>query len=440
MERRWSLQGIPEQITIRGGARLHGAVRAPPSKSHAHRVLVAASLCPEQSRIENASLCEDVRATIAAVEAYGTQVSIQEGSLAVVGVDRIGVPADVVFCGESASTMRFVTPILAHADGISVVTGLPSLRRRAMQPLLDAMRQLGVLCYSARSDGCAPLILFGRTYRGGCARILGDISSQFISGLLFSAPLGSEPTSIEVTTALESAPYVRMTLRILRSHGIEVSADRDLRRFTVNGSQSACARDHVVEGDYSSAAFMFAAAAVTGSEIEVSGLKMSGSLQGDSEVLSILGDMGVDLRVADESVRVQPGRLHATEIDASDYPDLVPPLAVIACYAQGTTKITNAERLRAKESNRLVALSSELGKMGAKIHETRDGLKITGVPFLNGAKLNCYGDHRVVMACAVAALAAKGSSVIDGATCVAKSYPNFFEDLKRLGGEVYSWE
>jgi len=434
------LPSIPEQIIICGGSQLQGSVRAPPSKSHTHRAVIAASLSTEKSKILNPSLSEDVRATIGAVEAYGTKVTVQERSIAVVGVDHVETPADVVNCGESASTMRFVTPILPHAEGLSVVTGGPSLRKRPMQPLIDAMRQLGVLCYSIRSDGCAPLVLFGRTYRGGQARIVGDVSSQFVSGLLFSAPLGPEPTSIEVSTPLESAPYVRMTLGILRCHGIQVDANDDLTTFKVDGVQSVCSYDHEVEGDYSSAAFTFAAGAVTGSEIEVSGLKASGSIQGDSKVLSILGDMGVDVQTKENSVWVQPGRLTATKIDAADCPDLVPPLAAIACYAQGTTKIINAERLRLKESNRLAALSSELGEMGAKVRETGDGLEITGVPFLKGASVSSHGDHRIAMACAVAALAAKGRTVIDGATCVAKSYPGFFDDLKILGGGVLGWK
>jgi len=434
------LPSIPEQITIRGGSQLHGSVRAPPSKSHTHRAVIAASLSTEKSKIENPSLSEDVCATIGAVEAYGTQVKLQEGSLAVIGVDHVETPADVVSCGESASTMRFVTPILAHAKGISIVTGEPSLRKRPMQPLVDAMRQLGVQCHSARSDGCAPLVVFGGTYNGGKVQIVGDVSSQFISGLLFSAPLGKQPTSIEVITPLESAPYVGMTLKILRCHNIHVDANADLARFKVDGVQSAASYDHVVEGDYSSAAFMLAAGAVTGSEIGVSGLKRSGSIQGDSKILSILGDMGVDIQVEEEFVGVRSTRLRATEIDARDCPDLVPPLAVVACHARGTTKIANVERLRTKESNRLAALSSELGRMGAKIRETRHGLEVTGVPFLKGAKVSSHGDHRIAMACAVAALAAKGETVIDGARCVAKSYPTFFEDLKSLGGDVLGWK
>jgi len=227
-----------------------------------------------------------------------------------------------------------------------------------------------------------------------------------------------------------------MTLEVLRRHSIEVQANTDLTQFTVRGEQPVRTHDHLIEGDYSSAAFVFTAGAITGSDIGVSGLRTSGSIQGDSKALSILGDMGVETHAEGDSVWIRRTRLRATEIDAKDVPDLIPPLAAVACYAQGTTKITNAERLRVKESNRLRALSSELGKMGAKVQETNDGLEITGVPSLEGANVNSHGDHRIAMACAVAALGAKGRTMLDGASCVTKSYPNFFEDLKNLGGDA----
>jgi 3-phosphoshikimate 1-carboxyvinyltransferase len=390
--------------------------------------------------IKNPSQSEDVQATIRAVEAYGAEVELREGSLSVTGVSRIKAPEDVVNCGESASTARFVAPILSHAEGISVVTGGPSLRKRPMQPLIDAMRQLGVLCYSARSDGCAPLVMFGPTFRGGRAQMVGDVSSQFVSGLLFSAPLAPYPTLVELSTQLESKPYVQMTLEVLRHHGVKVYADTDLRRFTVDGNQPTSAYDHVIEGDYSSAAFLLVAGAVTGSEIRVTGLRTSGSLQGDREVLSILGSMGAEIHVNDESALIERTQLRGTEIEAADCPDLVPPLAVAACYAQGTTRITHAERLRVKESDRLRALSSELGKMGARVRETRDGLEITGGPYLKGTDVEAHGDHRIAMACAVAALGARGITRIHGAACVGKSYPSFFDDLKRLGGDVLAGE
>ena len=434
------MSNTPEQVAIKGGSKLQGSVEAPPSKSHTHRALIAASLSCETSRIENPSLCKDAEATVRAVEAYGTDVNLKDGALVVRGTGRIELPVDVVNCLESASTMRFVTPILAHAKGISVVTGEASLRQRPMQPIIGSLKQLGVQCYSTRNDGHAPLVIFGGTYDGGKVRITGDLSSQFISGLLFSASAASKSTSIEVTTTLYSAPYVDMTLEILKRHGIVVESNSNPTAFSIRGDQTTNSHDHFIEGDYSSAAFLLAAGVVTGSEISVSGLKTSESLQGDSAILSLLKDMGVEVETGNGSVRVRRSNPQAIVMDATDCPDLVPPVAAIACYAQGKTKIMNAERLRTKESNRLSALSGELRKMGAEIRETADGLEIAGESGLKGAKVSSHGDHRIAMACSVAALGAKGETVVSGAGCIAKSYPVFFDDLKSLGGDIRGWK
>lgn len=401
---------------------------------------MAASLSSDRSTIDNASLSQDARATVEAIQAYGAQVAQQGDSFTVTGTDLVQTPEDVVDCGESGSTIRFVTPVLSHAKGISVTTGGPSLRKRPMQPLLDALSQLGVQCYSTRNDGCAPLILWGGTYKGGSARMPGDISSQFISGLLFTAPLAAEGTSINLATPLQSVPYVQMTLRVLADHGLEIKVNSELTRFRVEGGQSAHSHDHVIEGDYSSAAFILAAGAITNSEVGVSGLQTSDSLQGDSKILHFLTDMGVGLDIDNETVWVRSSKLRRVQIEAGDYPDLVPPITAAACYAQGTTRIVNAERLRIKESDRLAALTCELRKMGAKIQESSDGLEINGPTQLRGANIDSHGDHRIAMACATAALAAKGETVIHGAHCVAKSYPRFFDDLRHLGGDIVGWQ
>jgi 3-phosphoshikimate 1-carboxyvinyltransferase len=434
------LSKIPEQIVINGGRQLRGTINAPPSKSHMHRTLIAASLVGRTSRIENASLCDDTRATMAATEAYGAEVRFQGDSVIVKGTDHIQLPVDIVDCGESASTMRFVTPILAHAEGISVVSGRGSLRQRPMQPLIDSLKQLGVQCHATRNNGHAPLIVFGGTYNGGKIKIRGDVSSQFISGLLFSASIADKLTSIEVTTALDSSPYVRMTLEVLKCHGITVDRNADLTEFSVQGEQSAKPHNHLIEGDYSSAAFLLAAGAVTGSGIGVSGLQTSDSLQGDQRILSLLREMNIGVEAGSGSVQIQPSHLAAIAMDAADCPDLVPPLAAMACYAHGKTKIMNAGRLRTKESNRLAALSSELKKMGAEIQETGDGLEIMGEVPLEGANVSSHNDHRIAMACSIAALGARGATMIDDVKCIAKSYPGFFDDLKRLGGDIYGRE
>lgn len=429
-----------DQVIIEGDSQLHGSVRAVPSKSHTHRAVIAASISEGTSKIENPSFSEDVRATADAVGSYGTDIKVAENSLLVRGVDHISVPENAVDCGESGSTIRFIVPILAHAKGISVVTGGPSLRKRPMQPLIDLLQQLGIQCYSVQSNGCAPLVLMGGSFQGGKARVVGNVSSQFISGLLFSAPLATQPTTIELSAPLESAPYVKMTMNVLACHGIHTEEKNNMSQFLIPGGQSPTSYNHVIEGDYSSAAFILVAGAITGSEIGVSGLNASQSLQGDSIIMPILKTMGVDTQSENQAIWVRSSHPTAAQIDARDCPDLVPPLAVLACFAQGTTRITRAERLRLKESDRLATVSSELQKMGAKIRATRDGLEITGVPNLVGAKVSSHGDHRIAMACAVAALRAKGDTVVDGARCVTKSYPTFFRDVRSLGGSIIGWK
>jgi 3-phosphoshikimate 1-carboxyvinyltransferase len=205
------LQAKPEKIEILGGSRIQGSIEAPPSKSHTLRAIIAASLCSERSRILNPLICEDTQATIDAAKSYGAEVLPDDEFLVVVGPERIKTPEDVVNCGESASTIRFVTPILSHASGISVLTGGDSLRKRTMTPLIDSLGDLGVKCYSTRGDGNPPIVIFGGTYRGGKTLISGDISSQFISGLLFSASKAARRTSIQLVTALESEPYLKNT-------------------------------------------------------------------------------------------------------------------------------------------------------------------------------------------------------------------------------------
>ena len=430
------MRHISEQIEIAGGSQLQGQVRAPPSKSQTHRALIAASLSPEESKIAMPLVCEDTQATIAAVKSYGAKISSEDELLTVTGPEHIETPEDIVDCRESASTIRFVTPILSHAEGLSILTGGPSLRKRPMKPLIDSLGHLGVKCYSTHGDGHPPLVVFGGTYRGGETRIPGDVSSQFISGLLFSASLATEKTSIQVATALESAPYVKMTIEILREHGVRVDADADFTSFAVRERQRVKPCDHIIEGDYSSAAFLLAAGAITRSPICVSRLRTSGSTQGDKEILSILRQMGVDMDVQSESVWIRSANLRAAEIDAKDCPDLVPPVAAMACYAAGVTRIRNARRLKMKESNRLATLSCELRKMGASIQETDDGLEIADVGSLKGTNVASYDDHRVAMACSVAALGAKGVTTVHRAECVTKSYPAFFDDLKSLGADI----
>lgn len=425
-------------LVVKKTERLNGTVKAPPSKAYTHRALIAASLSEGRSSIKEALFCEDTLATVKACSMLGAKIKKVKEAFAVDGASKLVTPEDVIHCGDSGSTLRFVTPVCALADGISVLTGNEGIRRRPMEPLLAALRQLGVRCHSTRADGCAPVVVFGGGIRGGKASIRGDVSSQFVSGLLFAAPKALADTEIMVTTELESKPYVTMTLYVLHKHGIRVEASPDCSRFFVPCGQVYMPFRHVVEGDYSSAAFLLAAASIADSRVKVTNLQEE-SLQGDRIMVDILREMGSQIKVGEDYVEVQGGKqgLEGTSVDLRDAPDLAPVCAVLGCLARGETFISGVRRLRFKESDRIASISGELRKMGGEITESEDGLTIKGVNRLHGTELNSHNDHRIAMACAVAGLRAEGTTIIHGIQCTNKSYPDFVEDLRSLGGEVH---
>lgn len=419
---------------IRRSPRFGGRIDAPPSKSYTHRAIIAAFLSPGPSTILGPSRSDDCLATLNSVRAYGAIVRDHRNKLIVEGIRSLSAPEDVIDCGGSGSTIRFITPISAHADGISVLTGNESLRRRPMGPLLDSLKELGVVCYSSRGDGRPPIIVFGGGIKGGRTRIAGDVSSQYVSGLIFAGSRCEEGITIDVVTPLQSRPYARMTLEVVRAHGARVDASPDLQSIVAHyGTYRNL--DHRVPGDYSAAAFLLAGAAIAGNKVRVGNLQADSS-QGDRGILGVLEAMGAEVDAGGGGVVVRGGELRATRIDSADMPDLVPVCAALACYAEGRTEIRNAGRLRIKESDRLSSITLELSKMGAKIEELEDGLIVSGRARLHGAVIDPHDDHRIAMACAVAALGAKGVTRIRNAECVKKSYPNFFNDLLKLGGEV----
>ena len=307
-----------------------------------------------------------------------------------------------------------------------------------MAPLLEALRQLGVRCYSARGDGRPPLIVFGGGIKGGRAEIRGDVSSQFVSGLLFASPKADSDVELVLKTPLKSKPYVDMTVEVLQECGVKIVFEPDRQAFIVESGQIYTPLDYEVEGDYSSAAFILAAAALIESEVEVTNLRRD-SIQGDRRIIDILREMGVRLEVKEDRVKVKGGgcSLSGVRFSADDNPDLVPVLMVLGCVAEGETVIEGVKRLRWKESSRVEALTVELEKLGGEIRQMNDKVVVKGARRFKGADLNCHGDHRVMMALTVAALISEGESRIHGVECVSKSYPNFIQDLISLGGRIY---
>jgi 3-phosphoshikimate 1-carboxyvinyltransferase len=396
-------------------------------------MLIAASLSNGTSKIFNPLVSDDTQATLEAVKALGAETELHENCWTVHGQEKLKTPSRPIDCRESGSTLRFMIPVAALAPGSSTFLFGASFERRPVAPLLESLNELGV--ESAIQRNGSSVVVRGGGIRGGKTSIRGDVSSQFISGLLFACPKAKEDTEISVTTKLESKSYVEMTLEVIVEHGLEGAVNPDLSRLWIPSNQSYLPCDHTVPGDFSSAAFLLAAAAVTSSRVTVKNLTYQTS-QGDREILGILQEMGASVKVGDDSVEVECGKLVDVDIDAQDIPDLVPVCAVLGCYAEGHSEIYNAKRLRYKESDRLDSISTELRKMGADIIVNEDGLTINGGRSLHGAIVDPHNDHRIAMACAVAALGAKGETKIQDVECINKSYPQFFSDLRVLGANV----
>jgi 3-phosphoshikimate 1-carboxyvinyltransferase len=354
-----------------------------------------------------------------------------DGSLPLTGKSK------PINCGESGATLRFILPVCALADGSSTLTFAKSLEKRPISPLLQSLQDLGVKTENKKSEMRSSILVHGGGINGGKTSILGDVSSQFISGLLFACPLARLDTVIYLKSPLESTAYVEMTREVLENYGVFSSISDNFNTFKIISNQKYTRHDCKVPGDFSSAAFLLAAAAITNSKITVQNLDFA-SLQGDKAILKILEDMGVNLKIYVDKVIIDGhnGFLNPLDVNARDIPDLVPVCSVLACYANGISKIHDAHRLRYKESDRLLSLYLELSKMDADISMDKESLTVKGSRVLHGALIDPHNDHRIAMACAIAALGAIGETKIQNSECVQKSYPKFFEDLKKIGAEI----
>jgi 3-phosphoshikimate 1-carboxyvinyltransferase len=394
-----------------------GVVTPPPSKSISHRAVICAALSPGGSAIENLGRSDDVDATIEGTRALG---------LPGMGGGATDGSICVVDCRESGSTLRFLLPVAAALGRRAVFSGRGRLMARPLDAYAEIFADAGVT-FERSGGGVA---ISGRL-RGGSFVLPGDVSSQFVSGLLLALPLLEADSEIRVTTPLESAAYVGLTLDMMRRFGVRAEASEDNAVYRVRGGQAYRAARCVVEADHSQAAFFLAAAAL-GSDVTVAGLSPD-SRQGDRAMLDILARMGAGVEWRDGKVTARAGRLISVEIDARETPDLVPPLAVLCCFCEGGSAIVNAGRLRAKESDRLSALASELGRLGASVEEGGDFLRFSGAARLWGGDADAWGDHRIAMALAVASTRCDAPVRLSGWRSVSKSYPDFWRDFE--GGD-----
>lgn len=412
-------------LTLRPGAR-SGAVIAPSSKSHAHRLLTCAALGSEKVNIYCSDISDDISATARCLDSLCADISAPaDGILSVAPRTKPSFGVKRLPCGESGSTLRFLIPVCGALGESAVFEMSGRLPQRPLSPLDELLRAHGMIIRPKGSE----LFCSGRL-TPGTFEITGSVSSQFISGLLFALPLLDGDSSIVITGKTESSAYIAMTENALRSSGIRL--DRRENGFFVPGGQTYALPDGcAAEGDFSNAAFFLCIGALSDRGVTVNGLPC-GTLQGDSAVIDILRRFGAEIICEEQGITVRKGRLRGCLIDASPIPDLIPVLSVVAAAAEGDTHIINAGRLRLKESDRLSSVTSLLRSLGADVTELSDGLIIHSTGALSGGTADSLGDHRIAMSAAVAACICSSSVTITDSKCVNKSFPRFWECFDRL--------
>lgn len=396
-----------------------------PSKSVTHRAIICAALSQGKSKISNVELSKDIQATINCIEKLGLAAFEYKDKTLFVNSENPDIKENVLLnCGESGSTLRFMIPIAPLFSKSTEFTGEGRLMERPIKPLKAALAKNGINFIGNTVSG---------ELRYGEYDIAGDVSSQFISGLLFALPILKGDSVINLKSELQSIPYVELTRYVQKKFGVN-SRFTDSRTIEVMGGQRYTPCDIEIEGDYSHAAF-FAVGGAIGGGVTISGL-LKDSVQGDKEIFDILEKMGAQVEYGDGYIKVNKSRLHGVTIDAGNIPDLVPVLSVAGVASEGRTQIINASRLRIKESDRLSAISGELKKLGADILMTDDGLIINGGKPLAGHEVFAHNDHRIAMSLAVACAITKGEILLSGSESVAKSAINFWEEFKSLGGKI----
>ena len=408
--------------------RVSGTITLPSSKSQAHRALICAALAGH-SRVERVDISNDISATVDALKSLGAELEfLPERRLCTVGAPvKRGIDAHWINCRESASALRFLIPIAAALGDRAIFTGegrLPQRTTTLYEPLLESR---GVRLRYPSDGSFLPLEVSGRIIRGGDFELRGDISSQFVTGLMLALINVDGESRIIPTTKLESRPYADMTADVMRAFGADVRSDGEI--YTLCGTRLH-SREYTVEGDCSQAAFFVAAAAI-GGEVKLNGVNPK-TLQGDYKIFELTRSFGASVEVGGDSVQVSRGELIAQDVDAADIPDLVPAIAVIAALADGRSRIYNAGRLRLKESDRIASTAALLKSLGADVVETDDGLIINGRESLAGGEVKSYSDHRIAMAAAAASPGCKGDVTVDDIGCTDKSYPGFVDDWNSI--------
>lgn len=413
---------------------IKGSVTAPASKSMMQRAIAAALLVEGTTAILNPTYCNDSLAALRVIEALGAKVTRGKDDVIVRGGMNRPDSGTILNCGESGLAIRMFSPIASLWREELTLTGEGSLLSRPVSMIEEPLKRLGV--HVVTTNGCPPLKVKGPLL-GGETEVDGSVSSQFLTGLLMALPKAAKDSRLTVKN-LKSTPYIDMTLAQLEAFGVQVR-HTNYEMFFIKGSQAyACKNENYwVEGDWSGAAFLLTAGALAAvdNSLTVTGLDTA-SLQADRSIMDALTAAGALVEMGENSVTVRKGKLKGFHFDATHCPDLFPPLAALACNCEGTTVISGVERLVHKESNRAMALEKEFSALGANIRIEGNRMEIKGTKLMGGI-VDSHNDHRIAMAAAVAALNVQKDVTIRGDECVAKSYPDFFADLKKIGGNVY---
>ena len=413
--------------------KLRGEINIPPSKSYSHRAVIAAALADGESRIGNLNFSVDIQTTTDIMRNFGAVIEQGEDYLKIEGnKGNVVIENNYIQCNESGSTIRFIIPIaLSKNNGQLTIDGKGKLVERPLDTYYKIFDKQGVEYRT--TNGKLPLYVEGEL-KADTFEVEGNISSQFITGLLYTLPLLDGDSEIIIKGPLESKGYVDLTLKILEMAGVEIK-NNNYKSFQVKGNQTYKEFDYTVEGDYSQVAFWIVAG-ILSEEINCKNVYKD-SLQGDRAIVEIVQKMGANLEINDKNIKVFPGETKGTVIDVSQCPDIAPILTVLAALSEGETRIINGERLRIKESDRITSMRTELNKLGADIREEGDTLIINGVKELEGGvAVDSWNDHRVAMALAIASIKCKNPILITGAGAVRKSYPNFWNDFVSMGGKI----
>ncbi|NIL96093.1 MAG: 3-phosphoshikimate 1-carboxyvinyltransferase [Planctomycetales bacterium] len=408
-----------------------GTVRPPGSKSITNRALICAALAKGQSTLQGTLDSEDTRVMVAGLQALGIAIDgdLGQAPLRVTGCQgRLACRHADVFAANSGTTLRFLTALVCAGQGEYRLDGVPRMRQRPVRDLVDALQQLNVEARCETDGKCPPVFVRAEGLQGGRVRMRGDISSQYLSGLLMVAPTAAADVEIEIVGPLVSKPYVEMTIAVMKAFGVEVQRTQT-GRLQIQAPQVYQACNYQIEPDASAASYFWAAAAITRGEVTVTGLS-NDSLQGDVRFCNCLADMGCEVDYGSDAITVRGRPLYGIDVDMNPISDTVQTLAVVALFANGPTTIRGVAHIRHKETDRIGDLARELRKLGAEVDEREDGLRI--VPqAVRAAQVETYDDHRMAMSLALAGLKVPGVAIQNPA-CTAKTYPNFFGDLRTL--------